>query len=195
MFSNNPFETIDTWLKEELEAGAPNPKQGVLSTSTVKSIPHSRVVAVREISKDGLIFFTQSGTRKVVEMKENPIVSFTFWFELRQREIILEGDVVALSEAENQKYWDEYPKEAQIRFYSYAPTSSDPIGSKVQLESIRSEVRNQYMEECIPLSPYYRGFRIIPKRIIFYAYQLDELSDVKEYSLKNQVWTNRTLSP
>ena len=144
MFDNNPFDVIKGWLEDEERAGAPNPKQGVLATSALDAIPHSRVVAVKDISQGGLIFFTQAGTRKVGEMNENPIASFTFWFELLQREIIIEGIVVALTEEENGKYWDEYPKEAQVRFYSYAPTSSKPIESKQQLELIREKTREKY---------------------------------------------------
>ena len=153
------------------------------------------MVAIKEISPEGLLFFTQSGTRKVTEMHDNPSVSFTFWLEINQREIILEGAVSALTKAENELHWNEYPKEAQIRFYSYASTSSKPIQSKDQLEEIRLNIEKQYQQDILPVSPYYCGFRIIPNRIIFYDFRTDELSDVKEYELREQGWSIKTLSP
>jgi pyridoxamine 5'-phosphate oxidase len=81
-------------LKEK-ESGAPNPQQAVLSTVDVHAVPHSRVVAIREIS--GFLFFTQTGTRKVKEMHHNPHASLVFWLEIKQREIIMEGLISALS--------------------------------------------------------------------------------------------------
>ncbi len=195
MFNADPFITLNSWLNEESEAGAPNPKQGVLSTSTVNAVPHSRVVAVKKVTKDGLIFFTQKGTRKVFEIKQNPRASFVFWFELFQREVILDGAIEALTNDENNCHWQEYPREAQVRFYSYAPTSSQPIESKHQLEILRTNIRNEYQDKEIPISQHYCGFRLIPKRLAFYAYRLDELSDVMEYKLVEQNWHQQVLSP
>lgn len=91
---NNPIDLMNKWLHEEQAAGAPNPQQAVLSTSTNDNVPHGRVVAIREINDQGLLFFTQKGTRKVNELNINPIGAITFWFELLQREIMIEGTVL-----------------------------------------------------------------------------------------------------
>lgn len=64
----DPIEILSLWLREEQSAGAPNPRQAVLSTATMSAIPHARVVAIREIDDHGLVFFTQRGTRKVDEL-------------------------------------------------------------------------------------------------------------------------------
>ncbi len=69
-----------------------------MSTATKEGVPHSRVVTIREITPRGILFFTQKGTRKVTEIVENPRVSLVFWFELMQREVILEALIAALNE-------------------------------------------------------------------------------------------------
>lgn len=68
----DPIQQLNLWITEEHQAGAPNPQQGVLSTATTSAVPHARVVAIREINEDGLLFFTQKGTRKVAELTANP---------------------------------------------------------------------------------------------------------------------------
>lgn len=190
-----PIEHLNQWLQDERDAGAPNPQQAVLSTATRDAIPHSRVVAIRETNAQGLLFFTQRETRKVTEMRENPSVSMTFWFELRCREVIIEGLIEALSEAENEHYWHSYPREAQIRFHSYAPTSAKPIQNKQELEEKRRFIQEQYTGHPVPMSPLYCGFRLKPSRFIFYAYRSDELSDVLEYTSLHDEWTTQHLSP
>ncbi len=145
-----PFELLKNWLQEEKSKGAPNPQQAVLCTATLDSIPHSRVVAIKEITEEGLLFFTQKGTRKVEEILKNPVVSLTFWLELNQREIIIEGTAELLSNLDNQRYWEAYPREAQLRFSAYAPTSTQPVASKETLEQLKASLENTYQNKNIP---------------------------------------------
>ena len=191
----NPIQQLNLWINEERHKGAPNPQQAVLSTATKESIPHARMVAIREISEQSLLFFTQKGTRKVTELLTNPIATLTFWFELFQREVIIEGSVEALLPEENERYWQTYPREAQIRFYSYAASSSQPISSKHQLEKKKKDISANYTDKPLPMNEYYCGFRIKPARIVFYAYRTDELSDVVEYQCVDNRWIETLLSP
>ncbi|HAU1153168.1 TPA: pyridoxal 5'-phosphate synthase [Legionella pneumophila] len=195
MSSKNPITLLTTWISEELEKGAPNPQHAILSTAGKNSIPHGRVIAIREINEQGLLFFTQRGTRKVVEMTHNPGVSLTFWFELFEREVMIDGSVRALSESENKAYWDTYPPFAQIRFHSYAPTSSQVITSKQFIENKRKILTSRFQDKALPMSEYYCGFRIIPTRMVFYTYRTDELSDVIEYCFIKSNWEKNRLSP
>ncbi len=195
-----PLMLLKQWLVEEQKLGAPNPQQAVLSTVAYEEMvssafPHSRVVAIREITLESLLFFTQTGTRKVSELRANPNGAMTFWFELYQREVVLEGVVEPLSEAENQFYWESYPREAQIRFYSYAVTSAQPIASKQLLVEKKEALTKIYTDREIPMSPFYLGFRFNPVKLLFYAYQTDVLSDVFEYRYKGGEWHRQLLSP
>lgn len=191
----NPINKLHSWLEEECMHGAINPQQAVLSTATPEAIPHARVVAIREINEQGLLFFTQKGTRKVIELISNPRAAITFWFELLQREVIIEGTVEPLRLDENETYWQSYPREAQIRFHSYAPTSSQPITNKKQLEEKKQAIAAHYQGKSLPMSDYYCGFRLKPQRMVFYAYRTDELSDVLEYCKRNNDWILTVLSP
>lgn len=166
------------------------------STATKEGIPHSRVVAIREITPQGILFFTQKGTRKVTEIAENLRVSLTFWFELMLREVILEAFIEALSEEENKEYWSTYPRIAQLRFLAYAPTSSQPIDSKQILEDKKSVIEQKYMDQELSYTPLYCGYRIIPTKFTFYQYRTDELSDVSQYILQeNSQWQKQIISP
>lgn len=191
----NPFDLLTLWLNEEKTLGAPNPQQAVLSTLGLEGHPHARVIAIRKISDEGFYFFTQRGTRKIAEIYQNPQVSLTFWLELQQRQIIIEGVAQALSNQENEAYWQSYPREAQIRFKAYASTSSQPILSKDILEAKKVELERQYENKDIPIDDHYLGFFIEAKRFIFYAYQPPGLSDVVEYSLNQGLWHSQCLSP
>ena len=192
----DPIKLLSLWGTEEQEAGVPNTKFAVLATVAKDSnIPHSRVVAIREADENGLLFFTQKGTKKVTEILSNPNASMTFWFEIKTREVIIDGIIEALTDEENEKYWQSYPKEPQVRFYSYAPTSGEAIENKELLEEKREKVREQFKESDIPVHPLYCGFRLKPSKFIFYTYNSDKLSDVVEYTKDNEQWKSSLLSP
>ena len=192
-----PLKKLKQWIDEEKIAGVPNPAQAVLATCTKAAIPHSRVIAIREITETSLLFFTQQVTRKVTELAENPLVSLNFWFELTQRQVIIEGGVTPLSKEENQLYWSNYPRFAQVRFCAYAPTSSQEITSKENLEDKKKIIEQQYKQEQeIPMPAEYCGYRINPVSFLFYLYRLDELSDVYKYIKdSDSSWKKLLISP
>lgn len=191
-----PFWLLKSWLDKEKQAGILNPQQAVLSTVTHDAKPHARVIAIREITEKEFIFFTQLGTRKVAEISHNPDVCLTFWFEHSQREVIIEGTAKALSKQENERYWQTYPKEAQMRFNAYAPTSGQLITHKNVLEEKLAKIRDDFLEKSLPMSPLYCGFTLLPYRFIFYHYRTDELSDVINYTFSSQDgWQKTSFSP
>lgn len=190
-----PFNLLQQWLDEEQEAGATDPRHAILSTVTGDSSPHSRVVAIREISTSELIFFTQKGTKKVKEIENNPKVSLTFWLELKQREIIMEALAEPLAKSDLERYWHSYSHSSQLRFAAYSPTSGQAIDSKQTLENKKLDIEKEYQNKKLPLHPLYYGFRIKPTKFVFYAFRLDELSDVAGYELQDNEWHRKVLSP
>ncbi|AMV14875.1 pyridoxamine 5'-phosphate oxidase family protein [Legionella pneumophila serogroup 1] len=190
-----PIELLNTWIEEEKSAGAQHAQHAVLSSQGLNGASHGRIVAIREITKDGVLFFTQKRTRKVLEIKNNNQVTLTFWFERYVREVIMEGEASLLSDEQNEHYWQTYPQWAQIRFCSYAPTSGEPIESKQLLEDKRRDLAQHSKDTAFPCPPDYCGIAIKPKRFVFYSYRLDELSDVWEYLIDNNTTIQRRLSP
>lgn len=190
-----PIELLNTWIIDEKSMGAEHAQHAVLSSQGLNGAPHGRIVAIREITNDWVLFFTQKRTRKVLEIKNNNQVALTFWFERHAREVIVEGEANFLSEDQNAHYWDVYPKWAQIRFCSYAPTSGELIDDKQFLEDKRQDLERFYKDNVLPCSPDYCGIAIKPKRFVFYSYRLDELSDVWEYLIDNNTIIQRQLSP
>jgi len=58
-----PIQLLINWIEEERSLGAQNAQHAVLSTQGLSSQPHSRVVAIREITEDWILLFTQKRTR------------------------------------------------------------------------------------------------------------------------------------
>lgn len=193
-----PFNLMADWLAQEAKSGSVNPDRAVLSTVTSAGIPHSRVVAIKAIEdeSESVLFFTQRGTRKFVELTENPQVSMTFWFAMQQRQIILEGVAKPLSLQENEMYWRALPRERQLRFSSYAPTSGKAIDSLVELDKKLVVLKQQYQDfPSLPMSEFYCGFRVFPDTLYFYTLGSESFSEMIKYAKNTSGWNHQLLSP
>lgn len=190
-----PSQIINEWLDKESTLGSPAPNRAVLASASKDGEVHSRIVAIREINDTNILFFTQSGTRKDTDFKTNPSASMTFWLPLQQREVMLDGTVEYISEEENQKYWGTMPRERQLLFSAYAPTSGKAINSIELLKTKLAELTSLHNGLTIPLCTYYCGIRFIPNKIIYYTLGSDSFSDVAQYTLINDVWVGQQLSP
>lgn len=190
-----PIVKITEWLNKEKELGSANPDRMVLSTATKNGASHSRIIAVREMNDKGILFFTQRDTRKVSELRDNPSVSMVLWLPLQQRQVVIEGIAHALTEDENEHYWKTMSHDRQLRFSAYAPTSGQPIHSVEQLKKQHQNLINQYVDMEVPMSDFYRGFRVMPDIMYFYTLNMADFSEVIRVSRKNEEWVEETMSP
>lgn len=190
-----PFEKMNVWLQKEQQLHSPNPYNIVLSTSTDDGTVHSRIVAIREISVSGILFFTQKCSRKVKEIINHPNASMTLWLPLQQRQINLEGSVYLLPESENLVYWQQLERQQQLKFSAYAPLSGKVITSKEILDERYQKLKEQFKDQSIPMSEYYIGARFVPHTFCFYTLRKDEFSDVLKYSFESDAWCRERLSP
>jgi pyridoxamine 5'-phosphate oxidase len=190
-----PFGKIIEWLEKEKNLGVEQPNNAVLATITSTGIPHSRVVAIREIESDGLVFFTQKKTRKVSELLNNPSASMTFLFAMQQRQIILEGKAHPLSQKENEQFWEALPRERQLRFSARASMPEQVAQDLNLLEKRKDELSKQFDHQRIPMSTSYFGFRFIPETFIFYTLSSATFSEVIKYSKEKNDWKPQLILP
>lgn len=182
------------WLAKEKELGSENPDRMILATASVQGMPHSRVVAIREISPKGILFFTQTVSRKVKDITENPVASMTLWLALQQREVIADGVIEPLTQEENLYYWNTLSRERQLRYSAYSPTTGQPITSIKELEKVYLTLSEKF-PTTLPMSEFYCGFRLVPNTFYFYTLGIETFSEVIQYVRDQDTWRTQLLSP
>jgi pyridoxamine 5'-phosphate oxidase len=190
-----PFQQVRDWLQIEEDLGSPEPNRVVLATAGKDNVPHSRIVAIREVSNDGLLFFTQTGTRKYTQIQENRHVSMTIWLPMQQRQVILEGVVEAISKDDCQEYWEANDRERQLKFGAYFEETGQEIESFDLLNNNLARLRDEYHDKKIPMPDVYCGFRLMPSHIYFYTLGIDTFSEVFVYHNVDNDWKKQQLSP
>src|SRR5690606_10281647 len=86
-----PLEQFTIWFDEALKADVIEPNAMTLATADAQGRPSARVVLLKGIDKQGLVFFTNYESRKGNELAAQPHASLLFFWPTLQRQVRLEG--------------------------------------------------------------------------------------------------------
>ena len=95
------FQKIHSWIKKWEREEENEFILGILATVDKDNVPYTRTVAIREVSENGVLFFTQKGSKKVAHIKNNNIVSLTILLPNNTRQMTFRGQAKPLSNEEN----------------------------------------------------------------------------------------------
>lgn len=191
--NEDPKQQLLHWLQEAQGANVKDLNAMCLSTASKEGKPSSRMVLLKKIDAQGLIFFTNYGSRKSREIEENPHVAATlFWGEL-MRQIVIEGMAEQISTEESWDYFSKRPRGSRLA--AWASPQDQVISSYEILEQNVKLLEKKYESRDIPLPPFWGGFRIVPSRYEFWQGGENRLHDRFQYVLENNRWKIERLAP
>lgn len=185
-----PIAQLRLWLEQAASAGIVEPNAMTLSTVSADGRPSSRVVLLRGLD-DGLVFYTNYASRKGQDIAATGMACVNFWWESLERQVRLEGQVLPVSTADSDAYFDSRPYESQLA--SAASPQSQPMGREA-LEA-RVEALRQQFPERVPRPAHWGGFRLTPDRAEFWQGRAARLHDRVLYTLESSAWVKHRLAP
>ena len=191
----DPMQQFSIWMEDAIKSDEKEPNSMVLSTIRENGAPTSRVVLVKEIDPDGLIFYTNYNSDKAKQIKNSPMVALNFnWLSL-QRQVRIEGSVEKIGSERATKYFQSRPKSSQIG--AWVSAQSEIIKSRKTLEEAKKALDEKYKEiSVLPKPPHWGGFKIIPHTIEFWQGRRSRLHDRIRYTQKaKKSWLIGRVSP
>lgn len=195
MLPNSPFDLFETWLAQYMALEIFEPNAMVVATATPSGAPSQRTVLMKAYDEKGFVFYTNYGSRKADQIKQNDQVSLIFpWIPLH-RQVIIEGTASRVSTAESMKYFLSRPKGSQLG--AWASAQSSVISARSALETKLEEIKKKFKQGDISLPEFWGGYRIKPHRIEFWQGGANRLHDRFLYTLNDddQHWDISRLSP
>lgn len=192
--ANDPLEQFERWFAQYVELDIFEPNAMIVATASKHAAPSQRTVLMKAYDQDGFVFYTNYGSRKAAQIKENDQVSLIFpWIPLH-RQVIVEGTASKVSTAESLKYFLSRPRGSQLG--AWASSQSSVITTRGVLESKMQEVKDKFREGDVSLPSFWGGFRVRPRRIEFWQGRSHRLHDRFLYTLNEQdCWDISRLSP
>ena len=189
----SPFDQFEKWFSEALKSKVDEPNAMSLATISPNGNPRTRIVLVKDFSKDGLIFYTNYESAKAKGIKVNKAVSVNFVWHPLQRQINIQGFTEKVDRKVSELYFHSRPRGSQLG--ALVSPQSKVIASRKVLEDRLAELDAQYKNEPIPLPKNWGGIRIVPTRFEFWQGRDNRLHDRFEYILKNDQWSTQRLAP
>jgi pyridoxamine 5'-phosphate oxidase len=190
---SDPVVLFRRWYADAENAGIHLPNAIALATATAGGRPSLRHVLLRGIEDRGFVFYTNHGSRKGIELAENPRAAFSIYWRELDRQISVTGDVAKVSDEESAAYFATRPREARLG--AWASRQSHELGSREELLERFAAFDAEYPDDAVPRPSFWGGYRIDPITVEFWHGRQHRLHDRFLYERTGDDWTIRRLSP
>ena len=191
----DPVAMLQRWLDEAIRAGLYDPTAMVLSTVAATGRPSSRMVLLKGLDEDGLVFYTNYSSRKGEELAGEQSCAAVFPWHPLQRQVRVEGSASRVPDAESDAYFASRPRESQLG--AWASPQSKVVASREQLDARYAAAVARFGDGPIERPPYWGGFRIAPDTLEFWQGRQGRLHDRFRYRFSPPAgrWVVERLAP
>ncbi len=191
--TTDPMVLFDEWLALALEAEGEDGNTMTLATADSQGLPHARVVLLKGVDAQGLVFYTNYHSHKGSELTNVPHAALVFWWPSLSRQVRIEGRVEQVSEAESDAYFASRPRASQLS--AWVATQSVVIPGRTWIEEREHRFEQAYEGQEIPRPVHWGGYRVIPEMIEFWQGQPSRLHDRIRYEQRDGKWNHFRLAP
>jgi pyridoxamine 5'-phosphate oxidase len=164
-----------------------------LATATRSGVPSARIVLLKAANEAGLVFFTDTRSRKGRELTDNPRAALCLWWGELERQVRVVGTVTELEAAASDLYYRSRPEGSRIS--AWASHQSTAVPDRESLAAAWEAAARQYAGTEIPRPPYWGGYRVVPQEYEFWQGRPNRLHDRLRYRREANTWILERLSP
>ncbi len=173
-YLKDPMLMFQKWYQEAHEKNVPSPHAMIISTVNADQQPSSRVVYMKEILEEGLIFYTNYNSRKGMDLLVNQKIGVLFFWGETEQQVRIEGTVMKVDPSISDDYFASRPRLSQIG--AWASEQSKIIKNRETLEDRFSYFEAKFPNE-VPRPPHWGGYLITPHYFEFWQGRLGRLHD------------------
>ena len=192
--SQEPFIEILKTLEEAESANLIDWNAMNIASVDQMSQPSSRMVLLKKISDDGLMFYTNCNSRKGKEIELNPKVAVNFWWRELKKQIRVEGFIEKASEEDSDEYFNSRPLKSRVS--AIISNQSSTISSYEDLINQIDNYLEQNDESSIKRPDHCGLYIVIPNAVEFWQERDNRTHERLKYILSdNRKWSSHLLSP
>ena len=192
--SQEPFIEILKTLEEAESANLIDWNAMNIASVDQMNQPSSRMVLLKKISDEGLVFYTNYNSRKGKEIEQNPKVAVNFWWRELKKQIRVEGFIEKASEEDSDDYFNSRPLKSRVS--AIISNQSSKISSYEDLTNQIDNYLEQNDESSIKRPDHCGLYIVIPNAVEFWEERDNRTHERLKYILSDdQKWSSYLLSP
>ena len=190
---SEPISRVHEWIQEAETDSVALPHAMHLSSVNSEGKPSSRMVLLKRVSPEGFVFFTDYEGNKGKQIQAFPYIALTFWWAKTNKQIRIEGKCKMVSDEENDEYFSSRPRGSQIS--ASVSLQSQELDSYESLLEQSKNFEIDHLDKDITRPRRWGGFLVEPESIEFWIDQKNRLHKRELYTIKNDIWLKKLLSP
>ena len=197
----SPFELLKAWMNEAIEAQVQEPYAMSLATCGADNKPSVRIVLLREITDNGIVFYTNYESAKGQDIAENPNAEALFFWHKLERQIRISGSIAKIDATKSAAYFQKRPHDSQVGAWVSQPQSGE-VANRALMEQTFEQLQTDYPTDSkVPTPEFWGGYEITIEKIEFWQGRANRMLDRIVYTLEttgsNGVlnWTTKRLLP
>ena len=191
--SHEPLVRINEWIEEAIKLEVPLPHAMNLSTTDDIDQPSSRMVLLKSISDEGMVFYTDYESHKGQMLHKNSKAALNFWWAKTDKQIRIEGVCIKTSDQESDEYFQSRPKGSQIS--ATVSIQSKELRNYENLVKEAKDLEKGSLGSNLKRPSRWGGYKLIPNRIEFWKNEVNRLHRRELFILESNKWQKTLLSP
>ncbi|MGB0659948.1 MAG: pyridoxamine 5'-phosphate oxidase [Mangrovicoccus sp.] len=179
---DDPLEIAQRWLTEAEASEINDPNAMSLATVDPEGMPNLRMVLLKEIVADGVVFYTNYDSVKGQEIEASGKAAMGLHWKSLRRQVRVRGMVERVPEAQSDAYYKS--RALQSRLGAWASQQSKPLASKAHLMADVAKLTMQKGPNPAR-PPYWGGYKITPLEVELWADGAFRLHDRFRWSRSN----------
>ena len=164
-----------------------------IATVDDKGQPSSRVVLLKKLSDEGLVFYTNYNSRKGSEIHLNNKVAVNFWWRELKKQIRIEGLISKASKEDSDDYFDSRPIKSRVS--AIISNQSSVISSYEDLKKEMDEYLEKNNESSIKRPDHCGLYILVPHSVEFWLERDNRTHERRKFFLDENGWNSCLLSP
>ena len=190
---SNPINEFKKWFDFAQINVKNEPNAMIVSTLSKDSLINSRTVLLKNISKNGFIFFTNYESKKGIDISNNNIISSVFLWKEIERQVIIRGKASKISKVDSSKYFNSRPRKSRIA--AWASNQSKDLENENILSDKFKYYEKKFNNKNIPLPDFWGGYLLEHRNVEFWQGRRDRLHDRFVYTKHGRIWQTERLAP
>ena len=173
----SPFELLNVWMNEAIEAQVQEPYAMSLATCGEDNKPSVRIVLLREITDKGIVFYTNYESAKGQDIAENPNTEALFFWHKLERQIRISGSIAKIDADKSAAYFQKRPHDSQVGAWVSQPQSGE-VANRDVMEQTFEQLKTDYPEgAAVPTPEFWGGYEITVNEMEFWQGRANRMHD------------------